>query len=224
MSFVLAEVGRPVQSKRALIFVGGFSGCNELSSAVARLFFCDTPRRRQTSWYRGLRAFGYRGRLFTFRWECHWSQCFSPASRKASVDEAAEALCELFARSDDLMARQTSVLGYSMGGWIIQRALRIARRNRVRIRRVYLLGAAAPRASRWPELLESVSDGLWNFHSEDDEVLGRFYPNSIGVAGLPANYDGARDVDCSSLVDCHSQWAYTLEDCLRRARVQPSHL
>jgi pimeloyl-ACP methyl ester carboxylesterase len=224
MSYVLAEVGNPVRSKRSLIFVRGFAGENELWRALAKLRFSDAPRRHQTSWYRGLRAWGYHGQLLTFRWDCHWSHCFSAASRDTLVDEAAEALCELFLRLDYLDPRDVSVLGFSMGGWIIQRALRIARRNGVQIRRAYLFGATAPRASRWPELIECVSDGLWNFHSVEDGVLRRFYPKSVGLSGLPASYDGAHDVDCASLIDSHDQWACGLEDCLRRARLRPSHL
>lgn len=224
MSHVLTEVGRATDSSRSLIFVRGFTGVNELSRAWAQLRFSDAARRRQTTWYRALRQWGYQGRLFTFRWDCHWSHCFSAAARDSLVDEAAEALCELVDRFDDFSPCNTSVLGFSMGGWIIQRALRIARWNDVCIRRAYLFGAAAPRASRWPELLECVSDGLWNFYSTEDEVLDAYYFNSVGLQGLPGYYSKARDVDCTSLIEDHEDWAYKVNECFTRAHLSPKHL
>jgi pimeloyl-ACP methyl ester carboxylesterase len=224
MSCVLTEIGTATNPSRTLIFVRGFSGHHELPKMISRLVFGNAARRRQTTWYRGLRRWGYEGRLMTFRWDCHWIDCFSAAARDARADKAAEALCELVDRFDHISPCSTSVLGFSMGGWIIQRALRIARRNDVCIRRAYLLGAAAPRAARWPELMECVSEGLWNFYSTEDEILEIHYPNSIGLQGLAGYYERSRDVDCTSLVDCHDDWPYRVDDCLRRARLSPAHL
>src|SRR5262249_54170751 len=111
MSYILSEVGRATNPKRSLIFVRGFTGVNELSRALARLRFSEAARRRQTLWYRALRRWGYQGRLLMYRWDCHWSDCFSATARDALVDEAADALCELVDRLDDFSPCNTSVLG-----------------------------------------------------------------------------------------------------------------
>lgn len=228
MSYVLAEVSGARDRSKALVFVRGFQGYNYLVGKSTH----------QTRWYRSLRDWGYTGRILTFRWhspssDClsHLEKCYAPwrsnwlyASPSERIEEAADVLCELLLRLKDVTPETSSLLGFSMGGWIIARALRTARRRGMQVKRAYLFGAAAPRTSRWPELIECVSDGLWNFHSAVDNVLLKFCPNSVGLYGLPAYYDGARDVDCTSLVDRHDQWAYSIEGCLRRARLRPSHL
>jgi pimeloyl-ACP methyl ester carboxylesterase len=144
MSYTLTEIAGARNSKKALIFIRGFQGSSELRRLAANLIFSSPARRHQRAWYCGLREYGYPGRLLTFRWHCNWNECFSAARRSAKVHEAAIALCDLLSRRAEFDPQNTSVLGFSMGGWIIQRALRIARWNNVRIRRAYLLGAAAP--------------------------------------------------------------------------------
>lgn len=224
MPHVLTEIAGATDRRRTLIFVRGFQGMNELRRAGANLMFSSSARKHQRTWYRGLRESGFHGRLLTFRWCSHWTDLLSPENRSATVDEAAEALCDLLSRSPDFDPQNTSILGFSMGGWIIQRALRIARWNDVQIRRAYLFGAAAPRASRWPELLECVSDSLWNFHSAEDRVLAKYYPSCVGLYGLPTYYPNARDVDCTSLIGYHDEWPYNVAECLRRAPLDSKHL
>ncbi len=224
MPHTLTEIAGATDRQRTLIFVRGFQGVNELRRAAANLVFSSAGRNHQRTWYHSLRKSGYQGRLLTFRWYSHWSDCISADCRSATVDDAAEALCDLVSRSPDFDPQNTSVLGFSLGGWIIQRALRIARWNDIQIRRAYLFGAAAPRASRWPELLECVSDSLWNFHSAGDRVLATYYPNSVGLYGLPTYYSNARDVDCTPLIGYHDDWPYNVAECLRRAPLDPKHL
>lgn len=213
MYHVLDSIGKTKDPKRTLVFVRGFQGLNNL-------------RRLSTSsaqWYNGIRSHGYRGQLLSFRWFSPWSDCRSPADRAERINEAADALWELLQESGSL-TETISLMGYSQGASIIQRVLRLARYDSAIFRRVYLFGAAARRHGRWPELLASVSSGLWNFHSEDDPVLQFNHPDSIGLHGLPAFYSGTRDIDCSDFISGHAEWSMNVEYCLQRARLKPAHL
>jgi hypothetical protein len=161
----LVEVPGAKDRSKMVVFVRGFQGWNNLR---LRLQCCGSPAlitSDELAWYYGLRSWGYEGRFLTLQWNSPASDCLSEARRVARIEEAAEVLCDRLSRVAEFDSMVTSLLGFSHGGWIIERALRIVCSNDVQIRRVYLFGAAAPRASPWRNLMQCVSDGLWNFYS-----------------------------------------------------------
>jgi predicted esterase len=213
MYHVLDQVGTAKDPKRTLVFVRGFQGLNNFRRLSTS----------STQWFNGIRKHGYRGQLLSFRWFSPWWDCRSQADRYARIDEAADALWELLQQRGTPI-ESISLMGFSQGGSIIQRVLRLARYDSARFRRVYLFGTAARRHARWPELLESVSEGLWNFHSEEDPVLQRFHPDAVGLYGLPGYYTRARDIDCQTFISDHDEWPINAEYCLYRARLNPLNL
>ena len=220
---ILTPIGSAKNSSRTLVFVRGFHGFNDLRSRLSRLGFNYPSRRHQTTWYRGLQRHGYEGQLFSYRWFSPAVDCFLSDFRSARLDDAAEDLWDLLQRYD-IPLHTISLMGFSQGAAIIQRILRFARQASVRFRRVYLFGGAARRAARWPELLTSVTDGLWNFHSADDPILQSYHPDAIGLYGLPCFHPRARDIDCTSFVGDHDDWERHVEYCLYRARLTATHL
>lgn len=226
MSHVLAEVSGARDRSKALVFVRGFQGHTYWLGGTTQ----------QTRWYRSLRDWGYTGRILTFRWHSPPSDCWAHLEQRCMssnvfcappserVEEAADAFFELLLRLRDVTPETTSLLGFSMGGWIIARALRIARRIGIHVRRAYLFGAAAPRSSRWPELLDAVGDRLWNFYSTEDRFLDTWCRSPVGVWGLPCRHVKARNVDCSTLIEAHTDWPGNVHECLTRARLTAEHL
>jgi hypothetical protein len=86
-----------------------------------------------------------------------------------------------------------------------------------------LFSAAAPCAARWPELLACGSEGVWNLYSAADEMLDRYYSDSVGLDAFQLA-TLARETLIAHVIDCHRMSAYCIEHCLRRAGFQPSHL
>jgi len=213
MHHVLDQVGTAKDRKRTLVFVRGFQGLNNLRRLSTS----------STQWFNGIRKHGYRGQLLSFRWFSPWSDCRSRTDRDERIEEAADALWKLLQKWGTPI-ESISLMGFSQGGSIIQRVLRLARYDSARFRRVYLFGAAARRNARWPEFLESVSEGLWNFHSEDDPALQFHHPDSVGLYGLPGYYTRARDIDCKTFISDHGEWPINAEYCLYRARLNPLNL
>jgi predicted esterase len=213
MQHVLNPVGTATDRKRTLVFVRGFQGYNN---------FRNLPT-TSAQWFNGLRSYGYRGRIFSFRWFSPWWDCLSLAARDGRITEAADALWELLQRLD-IPTESISLMGFSQGTSIIQRVLRLARYDSATFRRVYLFGAAARRHARWPELLSSISDRLWNFHSENDPVLLWHHPDCVGLYGLPAYYQRTRDIDCSTFISSHGDWPINVAYCLQRSRLSPLYL
>jgi pimeloyl-ACP methyl ester carboxylesterase len=181
----LAEIPGGKDRSKTLVFVRGFQGLDNVRFRGSCYGPPPPATTNQAVWYRALRKWGYDGRLLTFRWHSPVSIWLSEKRRVARVEQAAEALCERLSRLAEFDSLNTSLLGFSMGGWIIERVLRIASYNDVQIRRVYLFGAAAPSASPWWNLIECVSDGLWNFFSTREYLLDAWCSDCVGVDGLP---------------------------------------
>ena len=105
MYHVLDPIGIPKDPARTSVFVRGFQGVNNL-------------RRKSTtssSWYRGLRSFGYRGNIFSFRWYSPAEDCRSARCRADRNEEAADALRDLLKKFDDVHLHSTSLMGFSLG-------------------------------------------------------------------------------------------------------------
>ena len=200
-------------NSNTVIFIRGHQFSNRLSSNFAK----------QTRWYRGLTDYGFRGRLMSFLWQPTWLD-FLPCYRDANVEESAYNLWNLLADDDTPPHETISLVGYSMGGKIVQHLLREARRQGIRFRRAYLFGAAADRGAQWSQLLDGVSERLYNFYSTEDDVLEDWCPRGVGLHGLPAYYDRTHDHDCSHFITSHDEWRDSLPRCLRRARVTPSRI
>jgi esterase/lipase len=211
------ELRTATSNNRAVIFVHGFQGhYRTLGSPTT----CS-------SWSRGLRGWGYAGRIFAFRWFAELSDGLHRGWRDWRAEEAAGKLWE-FIDESELPIRSISLLGFSMGGDIIYHVLRHAACNDLRFRRVYFVGAAASRAVRWRRLLASSTRSVWNFHSHNDRLLRRFYPDAIGLSGFHDTYNSfypnTRDIDCTSFIDSHDEWAPNLSLCLWHARLSGAHL
>ena len=220
----LVEIPGAKDRSKMLVFVRGFQGWSNLQQ---RLRCCGSPalaKSDELAWYCGLRSWGYEGRFLTFQWYSPSSDCLSEVRRFARIEGAAEALCDRLSRVAEFDSMRTSLLGFSHGGWIIERALRIARSNDVQIRRIYLFGAAAPYASPWWNMMESISDGLWNFYSAREYFLDAWCSDCVGVNGIPRCGKKARNIDCSCLIEHHDDWSNNIEACLRRARLIPKRL
>ena len=210
---VLTTINQGSRGSNTVIFIRGHQFSNRLSSCFAK----------QTSWYRGLTDYGFRGRLMSFLWQPTWLD-FHAGYRNYNVEVSAVNLWNLLADDDTLPHESISLVGYSMGGQIVQHLLREARRQGLRFRRVYLFGATASRGARWSELLDGVSERLYNFYSDQDYVLERHYPRGVGLYGLPAYYDRSHDHDCSHFISAHREWPKSLQQCLRKARVPASRI
>jgi hypothetical protein len=51
-------------------------------------------------------------------------------------------------------------------------------------------------------------------------LFKRFYPRSVGLAGLPAYYDPSYNDDCKHFIPAHHEWPESLQRCLDKARSQ----
>jgi hypothetical protein len=174
MYHVLDPIGIRKDPARTLVFVRGFQGLNNL-------------RRKSTassSWYRGVRSFGYRGNILSFRWYSPAGDCRSARCRADRNEEAADALWDLLKKFDDVHLRSTSLMGFSMGVTVIQHVLQRARREDAQFHRAYFFGGAASQRARWGALLPTIRDGVWNFYSEHDRWLRFFCPDAVGVWGF----------------------------------------
>ena len=210
------ELGTATNRRRALIFIHGFQGHYRTLGW----------RTTCASWSRGLRAWGYEGRIFAFRWYSSVRDALR-ADRDWRAEEAAGALWD-FINDHELRIQATSLLGFSLGGSIIHDVLRHAACNDIRFRRVYFVGAAPSRNYRWRRLVESATNAVWNFHSDNDQVLKTFHSDAIGLYGFHQTYNyfypNARDVDCASFIDRHDEWGPNFRLCLWQARLSGGHL
>jgi hypothetical protein len=223
MFYSLVEFPGAKDRSKMLVFVRGFQGWNNFR---LRLRCCgsEAMARDELEWYCGLRRWGYEGRFLTFQWNSPASDCLSETRRFLRIEGAAEALCDRLSRVAQFDSMETSIVGFSHGGWIIERALRIAWSNDVQVRRVYLFGAAAPCASPWLNLMDCVFDGLWNFYSTREYLLDAFCSDCVGVNGISRYHKKARNIDCSSFIEHHDDWSHNIDACLRRARLSPKCL
>jgi len=197
MLSTLVEIPGARDRSKMLVFVRGFQGWNNLRPKC-----CGSPALASSvelEWYCGLRGSGYKGRFLTFQWHSPAFDCLSETRRFARIEGAAELLCDQLSRVEEFDSMGTSLVGFSQGGWIIERALQIAWSNDVQIRRAYLFGAAAPSASPWRNLMECISDGLWNFYSAKEYFLDAFCSDCVGVYGIPCHHKKMRNIDLDTL-------------------------
>ncbi len=218
----LTEIGTPADRTRALVVVRGFQGLSQLKGTSTS----------SSAWLRGVRSFGYQGRLFSYQWSSSWKDCRSAERHAELAEDAGDKLWELL-QEFDLDFNTVSLMGFSMGTTVIQQLLWQARRASEKFRRVYLFGGAASRRERWGDLLQSVREGTWNFYSENDRFLRTLSQDSIGVWGFDYNYPKTREIDLTWYEDDtygkraitnHQEWPINVRWCLERARLTPERL
>lgn len=107
------------------------------------------------------------------------------------------------------------LVGHSLGGRVmLNLATALAgaagTENEVRVEAVHLLGAAIGQDTTWDSVGEALSGVVYNYHSQNDRVLGYLYPaamggrKAIGCEGLDASF--AVNHDVSEAVKSHSAY------------------
>eukprot|EP00038_Savillea_parva_P006105 m.161684 g.161684 ORF g.161684 m.161684 type:complete len:1227 (-) comp12106_c0_seq1:132-3812(-) len=121
--------------------------------------------------------------------------------------------------------RPVTLVGYSMGALVVVSAIReLARREDGRgiVQNVYLFGTPATGQRKfWDEAATAISGNIYNFLSTNDwflKLMLRGLSIETCVAGLEGiNHPRATNVDVSSLIIMHSDWAVRMPKLLQLA-------
>ena len=134
---------------------------------------------------------------------------WSVAKNRAAMTGAV--LADLIARSDD---RPFILVGHSLGARVMVTAAQAlgTKQGRPRIEAMHLLGAAVGARGDWRTLDAAVSDHVWNYRSENDNVLKYLYRSvqageaAAGVVGFGSSFPKISDRNVSRIVSSHSMY------------------
>lgn len=132
---------------------------------------------------------------------------WSVARHRAAMTGAV--LADLIARTD---GPPFILVGHSLGARVMVTAAQTlgTRHASPRLETVHLLGAAVGANGDWRTLNDAVNDRVWNYRSQNDNVLKYLYRTAqvgqmaVGVAGFRSSFPKISDVDVSRTVASHS--------------------
>jgi pimeloyl-ACP methyl ester carboxylesterase len=120
------------------------------------------------------------------------------------------ALAELIVRTEE---GPYVLMGHSLGARVMVTAAQIlsTRPGPPRIETMHLLGAAVGRKGHWHSLEAAVRDTVWNYWSENDNVLRWIYriaegEVAVGQTGFRSTRPRLKDRNVSRLVPAHSAY------------------
>ena len=132
----------------------------------------------------------------------------------ANAEKTGDVLADLMIRTTD---RTPFILvGHSFGANVIYRllaALALSGQSAM-VQEVHLLGGAVSNASEsWDKVLSAVKDKVFNYYSENDEILRVLYAEGklfssfpIGIAPIPTGSEMIVNVDVRTLVSGHEEF------------------
>lgn len=134
---------------------------------------------------------------------------WSVAKNRAAMTGAV--LADLMARTDD---QRFILVGHSLGARVMVTAAQAlgTKQGRPRIEAMHLLGAAVGASGDWRTLDAAVSDHVWNYRSENDNVLKYLYRSvqageaAAGVVGFGSSFPKISDRNVSRIVSSHSMY------------------
>ena len=131
----------------------------------------------------------------------------------------------------EMLARHTgppvTLMGHSLGArTILYTLLNLSGRDgKPIIRDVYLFGGAADSSRNWKKAAKAVGGRIFNFHSDNDTVLGTLLPianagftKPIGTTPIRRAGPNIVNFDCADLVSGHDDYKRNLPELLSRAR------
>jgi len=130
---------------------------------------------------------------------------------KSRADKTGAVVGDLLARTD---AESYVLIGHSLGARVMVVAAQVlgTKLGGPRIDAAHLLGAAIGAKSNWDSFTSAVDDAVYNYHSNNDNVLKHIYRATqlgevaAGVAGFSPASDKLRNVDVSSRVSSHFKY------------------
>ena len=120
-----------------------------------------------------------------------------------------------------------TLMGHSLGArTILYTLLNLAdRAGKPIIRDVYLFGGAADSSRNWKKAAKAVGGTMFNFHSDNDTMLGTLLPianagftKPIGTTPIRRTARNIVNVDCTDVVSGHDDYKPNLPELLWRAR------
>jgi len=130
---------------------------------------------------------------------------------RTRADMTGAALADLLARTGE---DPFILVGHSLGGRVMAKsAMALATRSEPPvIKDMHLLGAAVGKGREWLSAGTAVEGAIYNYHSSNDEVLGRLYKMAelgttpVGLKGIGASDAKLRDRNVSRQVNGHSDY------------------
>lgn len=127
---------------------------------------------------------------------------------RARADMTGAILADLIARSPG----RYILVGHSLGGAVMMSTAQTlgTRGGDPKLEAVHLLGAAVEAGSDWHPSSRAVSQGIWNYYSRHDKVLGKAFTvaqggqRAIGNVGMTPATSTQHDVNVSDVVGSHS--------------------
>jgi len=134
---------------------------------------------------------------------------WSLAKNRAAMTGAV--LADLIARTDD---QPFILVGHSLGARVMVTAAQAlgTKQASPRIETMHLLGAAVGGKGDWRTLNAAVSEHVWNYRSENDNVLKYLYRSAqageaaAGVVGFRSSFPKISDRNVSRTVSSHSMY------------------
>lgn len=129
---------------------------------------------------------------------------------KVRADMTGAILADIITRSPGAYV----LVGHSLGGAVMLAAAQAlgTRKSEPKLEALHLLGAAVSVGGDWRSASHSVSDGIWNYHSSNDQILGRAFTaaqlgkKAIGNVGMKASYSNIHDRNVSRTVSKHAAY------------------
>lgn len=129
---------------------------------------------------------------------------------RARADMTGAILADLIARSPG----QYVLVGHSLGGAVMMSAAQTlgTRSGDPKLEAVHVLGAAVEAGKDWHPSSRAVSQGVWNYYSTQDDVLGKAFTvaqggqRAIGNVGMTPATSTQHDVNVSDAVGKHSDY------------------
>lgn len=124
------------------------------------------------------------------------------------ANQTAAVLADVLARIE---AQSFTLVGHSLGARVMLKTAELlaTKGGTPRLESVHLLGAAAGTGNDWRHLNASVTGNVWNYHSDNDQVLGLLYrtaqagSQAIGRLGVNTTFENIVNVDVSGYVGSH---------------------
>lgn len=130
---------------------------------------------------------------------------------KVRADRTGAALADILARTG---SGSFILVGHSLGARVMAVAATALGSvpNAPRLEEVHLLGAAIASVGDWHLLNESVSNRVWNYYSDNDQVLRKIYraaqggQKAAGVDGLKTRLPRIKNVNVTKSVGGHTDY------------------
>ena len=134
---------------------------------------------------------------------------------KARADMTGAVLADIITRCPDRYV----LVGHSLGGAVMLAAAQAlgTREGEPKLEAVHLLGAAVSTGGDWRPASHSVTDGIWNYYSSNDQILGRAFTaaqlgkKAIGNVGMKTSYSNIHDRNVSRAVSKHSAYLKSVQ-------------